>query len=86
MASAHVTEHIVDRDRHIIEHHRAGGRANNAHFVFFLADRKTRRVAFYHKGGEQGFIHFGKDGIEIRKGRIGNKVLGTIEDIMRPIR
>ncbi len=86
MASSHLPQDIFHRHRHIVQDQWTGGGTDDPHLVLFLSDRQARRLAFDHKGGEKRFIDLGKNGVQIRKRSIGNKVLGAVEDIVRTVR
>ena len=82
VAFADLSQDILNRNFAVVQNEWCGGRASDAHFLFFGADGETRESAFNNESGELLAIDFREYDIEVGEIRVGDPHLLAVQDVM----
>src|SRR5208282_3929799 len=72
VAAAHFVQQVFLRHLAILQKHRRGGAAMDAHLVLFIAGLAAGEILFNDESGELLAIHFRKDDEEVGKAAVGD--------------
>ena len=82
VAFADLAEHVLHRHLAIVQDERRGGRAADAHLLFFRADGEAREIFLDQERGELLAIDFGEDGEQVGEVGVGDPHLFAVQDVV----
>ena len=79
---ADLAEHVLHRHLAVVQDERRGGRAADAHLLFFGADGEAGEVLLDQEGGELLAVDLGEDGEQVGEVGVGDPHLLAVQDVV----